>query len=104
MEVKILWSDTSLVQLQEIFDFYCFNASVAVARNIVKGIVERSLVLETNPLIGAPEPLLKKRSYEYRYLIHKNYKIIYRYNNNIILVVSIFDSRQNPRKLKKIDI
>ncbi|HCT29689.1 MAG TPA: type II toxin-antitoxin system RelE/ParE family toxin, partial [Bacteroidales bacterium] len=27
MEVKVLWSDTSLVQLQDIFDYYSFKAS-----------------------------------------------------------------------------
>jgi len=35
MEVKVLWSDTSLVQLQEIFDYYSFKASPAIARKII---------------------------------------------------------------------
>lgn len=71
MEVKVLWSDTSLVQLQEIFDYYSFKASHSVARKIVKGIVKKSILLESNPLIGVKEPLLLDRPFEYRYIVEK---------------------------------
>ena len=36
MEVKVLWTDTSLAQLQEIFDYYNLRASSSVARKIIK--------------------------------------------------------------------
>jgi plasmid stabilization system protein ParE len=52
MEVKVLWSDTSLAQLQDIFDYYNLRVSTNVATKIVKELVERSFILETNPLIG----------------------------------------------------
>jgi len=51
MEVKVLWSDTSLAQLQEIFDYSCFRAGVTVAKKIVKALVAKSILLESNPLI-----------------------------------------------------
>ena len=53
MEVKVLWSDTSLNQLQEIFDYYKCVASISIAKKIVKGIIKKTLKLESNPLIGA---------------------------------------------------
>ncbi|MBP7462055.1 MAG: type II toxin-antitoxin system RelE/ParE family toxin [Candidatus Delongbacteria bacterium] len=83
MEVKVLWSDTSLAQLQEIFDYYNFKSSTAIARKIVKGIVKKSLLLESNPLIGVREPLITDRHFEYRFIVENNYKIIYRFNDNI---------------------
>jgi len=49
MEVKVLWTDTSLAQLQEIFDYYSFNASSSVANKIVKRIVQKSILIESNP-------------------------------------------------------
>jgi plasmid stabilization system protein ParE len=100
MEVKVLWSDTSLIQLQEIFDYYNLRASVTVARKIVKGIVEKTILLEANPLIGTKEPLLVDKTFEYRFFIENNYKIIYRFNDKIIRIVSIFDCRKNPQKLE----
>ncbi len=103
MEVKILWSDTSLAQLQEIFDYYNYKSGTTVAKKIVQGIVEKSLLLESNPLIGVKEPLLVARPFEYRFLVEKKYKIIYRFNDNIARIVSVFDCRQNPQKLGKIN-
>ena len=103
MDVKVLWSDTSLVQLQEIFDYYSFKASHNVARKIVKGIVKKSILLESNPLIVVKEPLLLDRPFEYRFIVENNYKIIYRFNDNIARIVSVFDCRQNPQKLDRIE-
>jgi plasmid stabilization system protein ParE len=103
MEVKVLWSDTSLVQLQDIFDYYSFKANPSAARKIIKGIVKKSILLESNPLIGVKEPLLVDRPFEYRFIVETNYKIIYRFNDNIARIVSVFDCRQNPQKLDRID-
>ena len=103
MEVKVLWSDTSLVQLQDIFDYYSFKASPTVARKIIKRIVKKSILLESNPLIGVKEPLLVDRPFEYRFIVETNYKIIYRFNDNIARIVSVFDCRQNPKKIDKME-
>jgi len=102
MEIKVLWSDTSLVQLQEIFDYYRFKASPIIAKKTVKRIVKKSILLESNPFIGVKEPLLTDRSFEYRFIVETNYKIIYRFNDNIARIVSVFDCRQNPQKIDEI--
>jgi plasmid stabilization system protein ParE len=103
MEVKVLWSDTSLTQLQDIFDYYNLRANDTVATKIIKELVERSFILETNPLIGVKEPLLVNRKFEYRFIVMNNYKIIYGFNNNIARIVSVFDCRQNPQKMEEIE-
>jgi len=102
MAIRVLWSDTSLKQLQDIFDYYSLNESVTLADKIVKKIVEKSIQLETKPLAYPKEPLLKNKQFEYRYLVVGNYKLIYRFNDQIVRVVSVFDCRQNPAKLKEI--
>jgi len=58
------------------------------------------MTLETNPQIGPKEPLLGDYEFEYRFLVKKNYKIIYRLDNNIVRVISVFDTRQNPSKIR----
>ena len=60
-------------------------------------------VLIKNPLIGEKEELLEDRKQNYRRLIVTNYKIIYSLNEKVetIKIVDIFDTRQNPIKLKR---
>lgn len=100
MEVKILWTDFALSQLEDIYDFYKYTASPKTAKKIVKSLVEESISLESNPLIGIKEPLLSTRQFEYRFIVKTNYKIIYRFVENLITVVSVFDCRQNPKKIE----
>ena len=102
MEIKVLWSDTALLQLQDIFDYYKLNASPAIARRLVKFLIESTILLESNPKLGTIEPLLSERPFEYRYLVRKNYKIIYRFNDNLVRIISVFDCRQDPEKINEI--
>ena len=99
MEIKILWSDSALTELEEIFDYHKAKASSDIARNLVKSIIQKTQILESNPFLGVKEPLLSERSFEYRYMVEKNYKIIYRFNDNIIRINTVFDCRQNPARL-----
>jgi toxin ParE1/3/4 len=100
MEVKILWTDFALSQLEDIYDFYKYKASPRTAKKIIKLLIEETISLESNPLLGVKEPLLSTRQYEYRYIVKKNYKIICRFVENLITVVSVFDCRQNPQKIE----
>ncbi|MFN3555737.1 MAG: type II toxin-antitoxin system RelE/ParE family toxin [Bacteroidales bacterium] len=102
MEVRVLWTDSALSQLEDIYDYYKVKASPGIAKKLVKALIAQTIVLESNPLIGIKEPLLSERPYEYRFLLKDNYKIIYRFNENLIRVISVFDCRQNPQKIEKI--
>lgn len=99
MEIKVLWSDLALSQLEGIFDYYKTAASPIIARKLVRSLLELTLRLEKKPLLGVKEPLLTDRPFEYRFLVHKNYKIIYRFNQPFIRVIAVFDTRQNPEKI-----
>jgi len=101
MEVVIYWTDFAKQELQEIFDYYIENASLRVAQNLVEGIIEESLRLVKQPEIGQEEDLLTDFDYAYRYLIYKNYKIIYMidFNRNVVEIHDVFDTRQNPIKI-----
>jgi plasmid stabilization system protein ParE len=101
MEVRVLWTDSALSQLEDIYDYYKIKASPRIAKKLVKTLVEETIILESNPLIGVKEPLLSERPYEYRFLVKSNYKIIYRFNENLIRIISVFDCRQNPKKIEK---
>ncbi|WP_394350177.1 type II toxin-antitoxin system RelE/ParE family toxin [Mucilaginibacter arboris] len=72
------------------------------AKNLVNGIIDATINLEQNPYIGQVEDLLSERIQEFRYLVFKNYKIIYWVDNTNkkVFISNIFDTRQNPDKIK----
>ena len=103
MELKIYWTDFAKKELQNIFEYYKENASLKVAKGLTIGITKETLKLKKQPEIGQIEELLIDRPNEFRYLVYKNYKIIYWINKNDkqIEINDIFDSRQNPIKIER---
>jgi toxin ParE1/3/4 len=101
MEIRVLWTEFAVTQLEQIFDYYKYTAGIKVSRKIVAQITDRTLLLEKNPLIGKREPLLENRKKDYRFLVEGNYKIIYSVEENFVKISSVFDCRQNPVKIKE---
>jgi len=64
--------------------------------------VKESKKLQNSPEIGQLEDLLIELG-DYRYLVFKNYKIVYYFNKNSssVEILDVFDSRQNPIKIKR---
>ncbi len=103
MSFKIIWSEFAETQLDEIYEYYEKKASPRVAKKLVREIIDEPKKLIKAPLIGQEEELLKQRETEYRYLVFKNYKLIYSIDNQkgFIKIADVFDTRQNPPKLKR---
>ncbi len=101
MEIKVFWTQTALNVLEDIFEYYKLKASLIVARKFVKEIVEASIVIQHSPKIVKREELLTGRKITYRFLVVKNYKIIYWIEYPYIKIATVFNTRQNPEKLKK---
>ncbi|MHC0447486.1 type II toxin-antitoxin system RelE/ParE family toxin [Flavobacterium sp. 3-218] len=77
MGLKIFWTDFAKKELRNIFDYYKREASLNVARNLVSGITKETVKLISHSEIGQEEELLINNPNGIRYLIYKNYKIIY---------------------------
>ncbi len=101
--MKIIWSKFAETQLDEIYSYYEKEVSARVAKKIIIGIINESKKLIKSPLIGQEEELLKHRQTKYRYFVFKNYKLIYSVDdtNRFIKISDVFDTRQNPPKLKR---
>ena len=104
MEMIVLWSDAAIEELQKIFDYYNTAVSFKVASTITNTIVDKTLTLEHYPRIGQTEELLKHLQKEIRYLVEGNYKIVYWIEDNFVNIATIFDCRQNPKKLKTLEL
>jgi plasmid stabilization system protein ParE len=101
MEMKVFWTQTALNDIENIFEYYKYKASPQTARKLVKEIVKAAFYIRKSPQIGKTEELLIERKFEYRFLVTGNYKIIYWIENNYIKIATVFDTRQNPEKIKK---
>ena len=104
MELTIQWTDFSKKELNSIFHYYKEIASLNIARKFVSGIVKETMKLKKLPTIGQKEELLINDARQFRYLVYKNYKIIYYINleKNSIEIFDVFDTRQNPDKMQRI--
>jgi len=73
------------------------------AKKIIKEIISEPSKLISNNFSTQIEELLLDREKEYHYLVCKNYKIIYSVDkeNKQIQIADVFDTRQNPVKLKR---
>ncbi|AVR45676.1 type II toxin-antitoxin system RelE/ParE family toxin [Christiangramia fulva] len=103
MELTVYWTQLAEDKLEDIFHYYKYKASKRVAADIINGIIDSTNDLEKTPEIGQKEFLLKEREQDFRYLIFKNYKIIYWINKNQqrIEITNVFDTRQNPEKINQ---
>ncbi len=105
MALIVYWTQIAEDKLDDIFNYYKLKTSLHIAQNLIKGIVDKTIDLDKNPQIGQKEILLSGRFQKFRYLVYKNYKIIYYINENKrrIEIVNVFDCRQNPDKMSKIE-
>ncbi|WP_281225866.1 type II toxin-antitoxin system RelE/ParE family toxin [Flavobacterium aquiphilum] len=103
MGFKIIWSDFAENELDKIFEYHVENASLQIAKNIIKKIISEPNKIISHPEITQIEELLLDRENNYRYLICSNYKIIYSIDTKekLIKIADVFDTRQNPSKIKR---
>lgn len=101
MELKIFWTDFSKSELRKIFNYHKEVANIRIALKLVTGINQEVATLKSHPKIGQQEQHLIAREQEFRYIVYKNYKVIYWHNikMNRIEITDIFDTRQHPIKI-----
>jgi toxin ParE1/3/4 len=95
---RIFWSLKSTSDLKSIFQFYKDISNFKIARIQVSYIHQKVKVLLRNPDIGPLEdhPIVYGRGF--RYLIVRHFKIVYKVYGDEILIMTVFDTRQNPSK------
>jgi len=98
--MTVIISDFVESQIDDICRYYRDVGTANYGIKIRESIIRRAYSLTTFPKLGKiDEDDLGE--YPYRYLIEGVHRIYYRINleNNTIVVVYLFDTRQNPDKL-----
>lgn len=105
MKYIVVWSSLAESRIDEIYEYYRVNADHHVAIKLIKKLVGSTNRLSKAPKMGTIEPLLINREVEYRFLVYKNYKIIYSVNHleTQVRIADVFDTRQNPIKIKVVE-
>lgn len=102
--MDVLWTEFAEWNLKEIFLYHKNLANITVAKKIKSGILQTTNQLKSHPLSGQIEQNLVELNQQYRYLISKNYKIIYRQIKEGVLITDIFDTRLSPDKMNDSNI
>ncbi len=98
--MKLFYTEQSLGSLQECLDFFPSEVPAEKVNEIRDRILTKIDKLLANPYIGQQEEYLEHLNKGHRRLIEGNYKIIYRVQGEDIYITDIFDSRQDPAKMK----
>ena len=98
--MKLVYTEQSLNSLEETLNFIAPKVNYAKLIEIRNEILDAADTLLLHPLKGGKEPYLEHLELGHRRLIVGHYKIIYRVTNEEIYITDIFDSRQDPIKMK----
>ena len=96
--LPVIWSDNAWRDLESIFDFIARHSRIQAQKQIFR-IIERGEQLSVNPMSGPIEQTVDPKL-QARYLVQDNYKIFYSVNGETVLIDTVFDTRQDPVKLK----
>ena len=104
MDFEIVWSDQAKNQLRSIHDYFKEVAGDKIAVSITQRILLKPKILIRHPNMGQIEENQAVKGRGFRYLVEGNYKIIYKViqRDRNILIAAVFDTRQNPDKMKVI--
>jgi toxin ParE1/3/4 len=96
--VEIVWTELSIVDLKEIFDFISED-SIRYATITVNKIYQRSQVISNNPYIGRKVPEFNEKLL--RELILDNYRIIYRIKDDFqVDILRVFHTARSLKRSK----
>ncbi len=98
--MKVVITDPAKDSLREIFRYFQLLGLSKKGRSIRLAIYKKAMLLKDNPFLGQEEAQLESLSQGHRRLIEGNYKIIYRVIGQTVFITDIFDSRQDPDKVK----
>jgi Plasmid stabilization system protein len=97
---KIVWSKRALSQLERNIRYIKEERGVTFGQIVLDKILGSVSRLTSFPLSGSIEPLLKHKKSEYRFVMAFSYKVIYRVQENKIVISRVFHTSRNPEKVK----
>jgi len=98
MNRKVIISKTAEKKLNSLFEYLTENWSFKIKSNFVKKLDDNIDIIKLEP---ETFPESQKDRGLRKCVITKQTTLYYRFDSKHIKIVTIFDTRQNPNKLKK---
>jgi len=98
--MKLVYTEQALESLEEALEFIASKVTHKKLLEIRDKILNKADTLLLDPLKGQEEPYLEHLGLGHRRLVESHYKIIYRIIGEYVYITDIFDSRQDPDKMK----
>ena len=99
--MKLVYTEQAITSLQECLDFFPPGVPTEKVHEIRDSLLAKADKLLENPYLGQQEEYLEHMGQSHRRVIEGSYKIIYRIEDETIVITDIFDSRQDPYKIKE---
>lgn len=97
MSNEVIWSPESKEDLSNLLDYLISVWSLKIAEDFVKNLEYQINRIQNNPKLY---PIISKTNNFRRCVITKHNILIYDFSDKSILIYRVFDTRQNPKKLK----
>ncbi|QOI97496.1 MAG: type II toxin-antitoxin system RelE/ParE family toxin [Flammeovirgaceae bacterium] len=94
---RIRWSDRAIFDLQNIIDYLLYKWTEKEVTNFVKKLDKRLELISINPRLF---PKTSRRKNVRRSVLTKQTAIYYETSTDTIKIVTLFDPRRDPKKLK----
>jgi plasmid stabilization system protein ParE len=93
---RIVWTSSAKLQLKTIFEYFNFrNKSKLYSLKL-----NTRIQIELKTILQQPNIGKKTDSINVRGLLIENYYVFYEINETHIVILSVWDTRQDPKRLK----
>lgn len=97
---QVVYTPQSREGLRECMSFLKKEVPSEKVKSIRKELLDKVEILKEYPHTGQEEELLSFLDQGHRRLVYRHYKVIYLIESERVIVTDIFDSRQDPEKMK----
>lgn len=95
-ERLIVWTSNAKIELKHILEFYNFrNKTKTYSQKLLRKIQSELNLLILQPTIGKKTDIINVNG-----LVIENFILYYEVNESNIIILSFWDTRQNPDRLK----
>lgn len=95
--LRIEWSDEAIINLETIISYFEFRWTNSELKDFAKSLEKQLKIISTHPKAF---PISIKRKSVHRCVMSKQTSIYYTIDSERIVLLSLFDNRMNPEKLK----
>ncbi len=97
--MKIVVTGPASDDINEIYEYYLQRVNLKTAKQEKDKIIKRFKILKNFPLSGQVEGNEKFKGSEIRYLVQGNFKIVYKVEEDIVIILAVFNTSQHPDKM-----